>query len=197
MAARRVVLLHARDKPLNISKPSLTKELMKVLNFARLSKREPRWQIATTLISKSTLLFLRFAFFMQLNKSSYSQNCCLEYINICFIDSENFFRAKRQPPTFQETISDMPRVGFWRKDIEDWHWLKSWYRFHKIFTKCLRCVSHLVTCLSPSGGSRCLEFFYALVSTQQKSFNAGSKLSVDTTVNKRVEERITVSKKKE
>ena len=75
--------------------------------------------------------------------------------------------------------------------------LKSWYRFHKIFTKCLRCVSHLVTCLSPSGGSRCLEFFYALVSTQQKSFNAGSKLSVDTTVNKRVEERITVSKKKE
>ena len=87
----------------------------------------------------------------------------------------------------------MPRVGFWRKDIEDWHWLKSWYRFHKIFTKCLRCVSHLVTCLSPSGGSRCLEFFYALVSTQQKSFNAGSKLSVDTTVNKRVEERITVS----
>ena len=47
-----------------------------------------------------------------------------------------------------------------------------------------------------SGGSRCLEFFYALVSTQQKSFNAGSKLSVDTTVNKRVEERITVSKKK-
>ena len=46
-----------------------------------------------------------------------------------------------------------------------------------------------------SGGSRCLEFFYALVSTQQKSFNAGSKLSIDTTVNKRVEERITVSKK--
>ena len=46
-----------------------------------------------------------------------------------------------------------------------------------------------------SGGSRCLEFFFALVPTQQKTFNAGSKLSVDTTVNKRVEERITLSKK--
>ena len=46
-----------------------------------------------------------------------------------------------------------------------------------------------------SGGSRCLEFFFALVSTQQKSFNAGSKLPVDTTVNKRVKERITLSKK--
>ena len=114
-----------------------------------------------------------------------------------FYRLRKFLLAKRQPPTFQETISNMPRVGFWRKEIEDWHWLKSWYQFHKIFTKCLRCVSHLVTCLLPSGGSRCLEFFYALVSTQQKSFNAGSKLSVDTTVNKRVEERITVSKKKE
>ena len=43
--------------------------------------------------------------------------------------------------------------------------------------------------------SRCLEFFFALVPTQQKTFNAGSKLSVDTTVNKRDEERITLSKK--
>ena len=30
MATRRVVLLHERDKPLNISKPYLTKKLMKV-----------------------------------------------------------------------------------------------------------------------------------------------------------------------
>ena len=35
MATRRAVLLHARDIALNISKPSLTKKLMKVLNFAR------------------------------------------------------------------------------------------------------------------------------------------------------------------
>ena len=82
------------------------------VKFCEVSKREPRWLIVTTFISKSTLVFLRFAFFMQLNKSSYSQNCSLEYINICFIDSENFFKAKRQPPTFQELISNMPRVGF-------------------------------------------------------------------------------------
>ena len=63
MATRRVVLLDVRDKPLNISKPSLTKKLMKVLNFARLSKREPRWQIATTLIFEVNAAFPAFCFF--------------------------------------------------------------------------------------------------------------------------------------
>ena len=114
-----------------------------------------------------------------------------------FYRLRKFLLSKEATSHFPRNNLQHTQGRIWRKDIEDWHWLKSWYRFHKIFTKCLRCVSHLVTCLSPSGGSRCLEFFYALVSTQQKSFNAGSKLSVDTTVNKRVEERITVSKKKE